>query len=149
MPPDRLSLWQARGEQVGLHFWGAVAPAQIQRALSESDGLILPSLAECQPFALLEAMAASRPVLASDCGGVGQLLAEGAGDCVLPGDATDLVGTLKRWVARPGHLERLARGGWERVRDRHSLPAGLAATHRAWDVAKSTGAPQTSSGPQR
>jgi glycosyltransferase involved in cell wall biosynthesis len=146
---DRLALWQARGGQLGLRFLGAVPPAQVQQALSASDGLILPSLAECQPFALLEAMAASRPVLASDCGGIGRLLAGGAGDCVLPGDTADLVRALKRWIAQPDHLLRLARGGWERVRDQHSLPHGLAATHEAWDLATQAGTLRTSGGPQR
>lgn len=148
-PPDRLNLWRTRGEQVGLRFWGAVPPAQIQRALEDSDGLILPSLAECQPFALLEAMSASRPVLASNCGGVGRLLAGGAGDCVVPGDLTGLVIALERWVAEPERLAQIARSGWERVRDRHSLPAGLEATKAAWDRATKAGAPPTTAGPQR
>jgi glycosyltransferase involved in cell wall biosynthesis len=131
-PKRQLRQWSAAGESVGLHFCGAVSPSEVQRALSESCGLVLPSLAECQPFALLEAMAASRPVLATDCGGVSELLSGGAGDCVPPGDAAALAAGLRAWLTAPERLEKLARTGWERIRDQHSIEAGLAATKAAW-----------------
>lgn len=124
--------WKEAGKDVGLRFCGAVSPAEVQRALAQSCGLVLPSLAECQPFALLEAMAASRPVLATDCGGVSQLLGGGAGDCIPPGDAAALAVSLGAWLRSPERLEKLARTGWERVRDEHSIEAGLAATKAAW-----------------
>ena len=40
-----------------------------------------------------------------------------------------------RWLEDPGYRESLARAGWERVRDEHSLTQGVRATQRAWDIA--------------
>ena len=127
-------LWRERGEPHGLKFWGEVSPEAVREQLRSSDGLILPSMAECQPFALLEAMAASRPVMATRVGGIADLLRDGAGDCFAPGNPRELSRALVRWVEDPLHRENLARAGWERVRDEHSLTQGVRATQRAWDT---------------
>jgi glycosyltransferase involved in cell wall biosynthesis len=85
------------------------------------DVFVLPSLRENQPLALLEAMAAGIPVVATDVGGVGEII----GDCeegllVSPGDRSALAEALVRalgsgesslWVERAVH----------RVLDRFSL----------------------------
>jgi len=127
--------WQKKGSSVGLQFHGAVSPEAVHEALVGSDGLLLPSLAECQPFALLEAMSASRPVIASETGGIAHLLRNDAGECVPPGDARTLAATLEAWIDAPQRRQALARTGWERVRDEHSLAVGLAATAAAWKLA--------------
>jgi glycosyltransferase involved in cell wall biosynthesis len=129
---SQLLAWQTRGELVGLRFCGALSPEDVQRELRASDGLLLPSLAECQPFALLEAMAASRPVIASNCGGIAHLLRGGAGECIRAGDAQALADALMAWIDDPARLGDLARAGWDRVGEEHSLAEGLAATKEAW-----------------
>ncbi|MFH1678058.1 MAG: glycosyltransferase, partial [Candidatus Omnitrophota bacterium] len=70
-------------EQVILTGWREDIP----RILSTIDAFVLTSLWEGLPISVLEAMAASLPVLVSDTGGVKEVVAEGkTGFLVAPGD---------------------------------------------------------------
>ena len=61
------------------------------------DVFVLPSLRENQPLALLEAMAAGIPVVATDVGGVGEIIRDcEEGLLVSPGDRDALAGALVR-----------------------------------------------------
>jgi glycosyltransferase involved in cell wall biosynthesis len=71
--------------------------------LAKADALVLPSRMEQQPLVVAEAMAAGKPVLATDCGGVADMLA-------VPGAST--------WLASPGDVDSLA----ERLRELFAEP---------------------------
>ena len=81
------------------------------------DVATLTSTREGQPMALLEAMSAEVPVVATGVGGVPQLLA-GAGLVVPPGDATALVSALQRLQAPTEYARCVAAG--RRVAELHS-----------------------------
>ncbi len=129
--PDRVERWRRRGEPLGLHFAGPVAADRIPGRLAASDGLVLPSRAEGLPFALLEAMAACRPVIATRTGAIEELL-RGAGDLVEPRSSAQLAAALIGWVDEPGRRPRLAEAGWRRVRETASVDVTLRATLVAW-----------------
>jgi glycosyltransferase involved in cell wall biosynthesis len=131
-PARLLRSWQARGRRSGLDFVGPLPPEEVAARLAAADGLVLPSRAECLPFALLEAMAASRPVLATRTGSVGELLDAGAGELVEPGDVAGLAAALLRWVDHPGRRLDVAAAGWRRVKERHSVEASARAALTAW-----------------
>ena len=130
-PADRIAGWRSRGQTLGLRLLGSVSPEEVRRRLDASDGLVLPSHAEGLPFVLLEALAASRPVLASAVGAIPELL-EGVGDLVAPGSVTQLAEALVRWIDDAEHRARLAEGGWRRVEATASIDASVAACFRAW-----------------
>jgi glycosyltransferase involved in cell wall biosynthesis len=130
-PPAELHRWRTRGQEVGLRMLGPVSPDEIAERLAASDGLVLPSHAEGLPFVLLEAMAATRPVLASRVGAIPELL-EGAGELVEPGSVSELTGALLRWVDDPDRRADLAVRGWRRVRDSASTEVCAAAVFEAW-----------------
>lgn len=81
--PERESL-QQYGMENGLriHFLGWIEDPW--KLSSKIDLLILPSRREGEPLALLEAMASSVPILATEVGGVPELLKDGRGICVEP-----------------------------------------------------------------
>ena len=121
-------------------FVGEVA--EIDDELAEMDVVVLPSRTEGLPYALLEAMAAGRPVVASAVGGIPELVG-GAGILVAPDDHQRLAGELQTLLMEPGRAahvgaacaERIARSyllqdtldgidaALDRVRPHHGVPA--------------------------
>jgi glycosyltransferase involved in cell wall biosynthesis len=94
------------GSLPGVRWLGPVAHRQIQDLLDESALVVLPSRAEVMPMFLLEAMARSRPVVATDAGEVPYLLGE-AGMLVPIGDPVALADTIVAALAdRAGSAER-------------------------------------------
>ena len=129
----RLQRWGERGRTCGLRLLGPLPPDEVARRLGDAHGLVLPSRAEGQPFALLEAMARQRPVLACDVGAVGELLADGAGELVPAADPDALAEALIRWIDSPERRQELAERGWRRVRERHALDVTVEAVAQLWD----------------
>jgi len=77
----------------GIHFLGP--RRDVPGLLALADVMLLPSIADAMPMAVLEAMALGTPVIACDVGDTREALGEG-GICVPPGD----VGTLAEAWAR-------------------------------------------------
>jgi len=90
------------------------------------DVAVLPSLREAQGLAMLEAMAARRPVVASAVGGIPETVRDGVdGLLVPPADPQALASAIVR-VARDARLrDRLAASGRRRVEDRFSVTASV------------------------
>ena len=85
----------------------------IDDLLEQADALVLPSRMEQQPLALVQAMAAGRPVLATRCGGVPEMVAGLPAVLAEPDDVADLARALRRLFADsdPGRTgELLAEG---------------------------------------
>jgi glycosyltransferase involved in cell wall biosynthesis len=79
------------GDDTRIRFRGAIAEGGQGLALAALDALVLPSLWwENSPLTVLEALAAGVPVLASRIGGVPEVLPEGAGVLLPPGDGDAL-----------------------------------------------------------
>ncbi len=93
---------QARARSLGLD--GAVGfPGQVpaHEALAQLGVLVLSSYMEGAPLALLEAMAAGVPVVATRVGGIPELVPEGTGQLVAPGDAAGLAAAIARLLDDP------------------------------------------------
>ncbi len=72
-----------------IHFLGL--RGDIPEILAASDSFVLPSLWEGLPMALIEAMASSLPIVATDVSGTRQVMVPGeTGFMVKPGDSLDL-----------------------------------------------------------
>lgn len=73
------------------------------------DLFVLPSLAESLPMVILEAAAAGAPIIASDIGGVGEVIADGrTGLLVGPGDPTDLARKILWALDHPAEMRAYA-----------------------------------------
>jgi glycosyltransferase involved in cell wall biosynthesis len=95
-------------------FLGYVAFPALAAIYRAAEVVVVPSLYE--PFGLvaLEAMAAGRPVVAAEAGGLTEIVTEGAtGLCVPPGDAGALAAALERVLSDGALAGRLARQGRE------------------------------------
>jgi glycosyltransferase involved in cell wall biosynthesis len=92
---------EAKGDP-RIELRGPFAPGDLGAALSEIDVLAVPSLwHENTPFVALEALAARRPVIASDRGGLAEIVGPGRGGALVPpGDVASLARALEAFSRR-------------------------------------------------
>ena len=96
----------------------------IADVLTASDVFVLPSLWEGLPMALLEAMAAGLPVIASRVSGTEEvLLDQDAGVLVEPGEVAPLARAMTLLAADAAARERLGEAARRRVVDAYSVEA--------------------------
>jgi glycosyltransferase involved in cell wall biosynthesis len=105
-----------------VHFLGGQPRPVVARLLAESDVAVLGShptpegRREGIPVALMEAMAAGLPVVATAISGIPELVVTGVTGVLVPsGDATALAGGLQRLAEDPDLRRRMGRAGRARV----------------------------------
>ncbi len=108
--PDRAALEQHAADQAPgrVHFAGMLpGPAE---ALAAADVVVLPSRTEGMPGVLIEAGLSGVAVVATDVGGVAQIVRDGeTGLLVPPGDVSGLTAALGRALAERDRLGPAAR----------------------------------------
>lgn len=96
---------------------------ELRELYAKADVFVLPTRADAVPWAVLEAMAAGLPVLATRVGAIEELVGE-AGIVAEPGDAEELAAALRRLADRDLRRELGARGV-ERVRQHYDRDVQL------------------------
>ena len=125
-----------------VRLMGAKTQDDVAQALSESDVLLAPSVAEALPVSLMEALAAEVPVVATRVGSVDQIVEHAvSGYLVPPGDVAALCEGLAALIDAPERRVEMGRRGRrhveryfdiERLNDRLvALYAGLLAGERS------------------
>ncbi|MEW6173588.1 MAG: glycosyltransferase [Bacillota bacterium] len=106
----------ARNSGVAERFFFAGAREDIPQVLGVLDLLVLPSVTEGLPLILLEAMAASLPVVATGVGGVPEVVVDGeTGVLVRPGDPAGLAREICSILEEPGRAKEMGIAGRKRV----------------------------------
>ncbi len=102
----------------GVELLGPVPPDTVLELFRRARMVIVPSIVlDACPTVVLEAMAAGRPVVASACGGIVDLVEDGVtGILVPPGDPTALAQAMAALVRDPAKAATMGRNGLERVR---------------------------------
>jgi glycosyltransferase involved in cell wall biosynthesis len=105
----------ARHHGDAIRFAGFLDQTAVADTLRTADALVLPSFAEGVPVVLMEAMASGKPVIATQVGGVSELVEDGvSGHVVPPGDAASLAEAIIA-LADPDRRARMGAAGRERV----------------------------------
>ncbi len=114
---------EAKAKEIGvdekLEFMGFVDG--IEEKLLSMDVLVLPSRSEGQPMVLLEAMAAGCPVVATDVGGVAEVLDGGCGAIVPPDDPAAIAAAVLKLLSFPDEARRMAEAGRKRAKEAFSV----------------------------
>ena len=129
--PERAAL-EARAKQLGLsqitHFVGYKSQSEVAKALSETDLFVLPSFAEGVPVVLMEAMAASVPVITTHVAGIPELIEDGThGILTHPGDATSLAEAIEELLSDPERAAQMGVQGRAKVSEAFNIQ-----TEAAW-----------------
>jgi glycosyltransferase involved in cell wall biosynthesis len=111
-PEYAAALPQAGPGRLGLEFRGSFDRSQLAQVYSQMDVLVVPSIwHENTPLVIQEAFAAGIPVIASDVGGMAEVVQpEVNGLLFAPGDASGLAAAITRMSQEEGLLHRLKAG---------------------------------------
>ncbi|WP_262178045.1 glycosyltransferase family 4 protein [Haloarcula laminariae] len=100
------------------HAYWELDPIAVRRLHVAADLLVLPSHFEARPTVIYEAMAAETPVLASNVGGIPEMVVDGeTGVLVPPHDAQKLSETLDYLLDDPERLRAMGAAGHRRLLD--------------------------------
>lgn len=100
------------------HAYWELDPIAVRRLHVAADLLVLPSHFEARPTVIYEAMAAGTPVLASNVGGIPEMVVDGeTGVLIPPHDAAGLHAALDHLFDDPRYLQEMGRAGLRRLRD--------------------------------
>lgn len=102
---------------------GWISSERVRQELSAARALVLPSLIEGLPVAIMEAMALGRPVISTFIAGIPELVVPGTTGWLVPaGNVEALTDAIDRALAAPvSELEAMGRAGQLRVRERHNV----------------------------
>jgi glycosyltransferase involved in cell wall biosynthesis len=90
------------------------------------DVFVMPSLSEGFGIAIVEAMAAGRPVVASAVGGIPEIVKQGeTGLLVPPGDPVALAAAIRDLLTQPDRARALGACGRQRARERFSIESAV------------------------
>ncbi len=100
----------------------AGARDDVPSLLKLMDVFVLSSLSEGSPNAVLEAMAAGLPVVATDVGGLPDMVIDGeSGILVAPGDSEALGSAISELLGDPERAEAMGRMGLTLATDKHDI----------------------------
>lgn len=123
---------QALGVADDVHFTGTVV--DVRPLLAAMDVFVLPSWAEGMSNALMEAMAAARPVVATAVGGNTELVAdERTGVLVPPGEPGVIAEAVGGLLREPERASRLGAAACAFVTDRFGARARVAELERLYE----------------
>ncbi len=123
---------EAFAERAGVRervtFLGRVAPERVSGMLAAGDVLALPSRMEGMPYCILEAMAASLPVVSTRVYGIPEAVIDGeTGLLVEPGDRAGLARAFETLLADPGLRSRMGAAARARFESNFTIERHVAA----------------------
>ncbi len=124
----------------GIEFLGTVDGSAVPGLLQRARALLLPSnWYEGQPRVVLEAYAAGVPVLASDVGGLPELVEDGRSGFLLPRTDPEAWTAAMQKLLLDQEAVRLGQRGWQLWRERFSPERGLEGLEQAYQRAIARG----------
>jgi glycosyltransferase involved in cell wall biosynthesis len=116
---ERASL-ERRAEPLNgrVRFLGALPRARVLETIAAADALLLSSTWENFPHAVVESLAVGTPVIATDVGGVAEVVRDGVnGLLAAPGDPSVLADAIRRFFGDEELRERLRAGAAASARE--------------------------------
>jgi glycosyltransferase involved in cell wall biosynthesis len=115
--------------QPGVFVHGGLTPnsGELLDLYRSADVFCLPTLGDCLPMVLAEAGAMALPLVATDVGGIREIVRDDRSGYLVPvGDAAALTDRLGRLVVDPALRRRLGKGAHDVVRSAHDAKHNVA-----------------------
>ncbi|TCL76755.1 glycosyltransferase involved in cell wall biosynthesis [Hydrogenispora ethanolica] len=130
--PELLRLRDELGLTSKVHLLGN--RDDIPELLAQSKMLVMPSRWEGLPIALLEAMAAAKPIVATPVGGIPELIESGRnGLLVPPDDVPALTAAIRRLLADPAAAAELGKHAYQDVCAKFALERYIRGLRELYD----------------
>jgi len=121
----------ARGTRVPVHFLGHQRDVAVW--LRAADVIAIPSRRQTVGRLTLEAMAAGKPIVATDVGGLPETILHGESGWIVPPENADaLAAALRAILTDPALAQRLGRAALERWRSGYTMARMAASRRAAW-----------------
>lgn len=121
------------GVQDCVQYIGPVFGEAKERCLREADILVLPTLLDAFPGALLEAECYSLPVVSTDIGAIPDIVVDGETGYIVPkGDAAKLADALADLIANPSLRTKFGMNGRARFLEKFQLSRFEESLGRIW-----------------
>lgn len=129
-----------RGVADRIAFLGRVPADQLHALMRAASVVVAPSRwYENQPMTVLEAFGCARPVVASDLGGLPELVTDGVSGALVPhDDPRALAAALARVASDPAAAHRMGLRGREDAVRRHAIDAHLDQLHAVYERVATT-----------
>ncbi len=123
-----------------VHYLGKLSHLEVGSCMRQSDLFFIPSLWENCPYSCLEAMAAGRAIVASDAGGLPELIEDGRNGLVAKsGDAAAFARQLERMIEDRALRERLGSAARRTLEERYTDTAIAKQSLEYWKKALKVG----------
>jgi glycogen(starch) synthase len=114
--------WVERGQENNesgskILYWGKADREEMKKLLAGSEMTVVPSRVETFGLIVLEALAAGTPVIASNVGGIPEILQDGVGLIVAPNDETALADAMEKLLNDSDLRVDLIKNGLNRTLD--------------------------------
>lgn len=116
----------------GVVIAGELDHGDAMRELSRAAVLVLPSHTEAFPTVVMEAMACSVPVIATDVGAIPEMVGETRGVLVKPGDAEGLARAIEGLMQDPGRARAMGESGRRFVEANYDVPVVIDRYKQLW-----------------
>ena len=129
---------QQAGLEGQVHLLGYQQRKTVLEILKASDIFVMPSHYEGTPIALLEAAALGKPIIASDTGGIPELVQSGEEALLVPpGDPETLARSLIRISKESDLARQISQNAQQHIQDHFSLEIQVRSTsdayRKAWE----------------
>jgi glycosyltransferase involved in cell wall biosynthesis len=116
-----------------IQFCGSISQERLYEEMSRCSLLCLPSLAESAPMVIAQAMAASKPVVATRVGGISEMIEDGVTGLLCdPGNSEQLAASLLTLLQNPALRREMGQRARQRAEKRYRASAVAESTVEAY-----------------
>jgi glycosyltransferase involved in cell wall biosynthesis len=139
---ELVALARTLGLSERIHLTGHVTDAEKKNLLAAATLLVHPAQREAFGIAVIEGMAAGKPVVVTDAVGPTSIVAgSGAGEIVKAKDIAALAGGIRKRLENPGESRKMGELGRARVLERYSIASMVKKVEAVYDAVLSNAAP--------